>query len=395
MRHLAILVLLVLSGLHIHAQADDCTTAATNASVILDNAQTLLAQGNAEGAATLIASAQDVLAACQTQPQPSADVMAPTSAPEPTTTTETAITLNPPTLTADQTIAFVRFAHTSVDAGPLELYLDGATEPIVSDLAYGEVSDLIAIESGTRTFRARPNGAGRDGEQLYRLQWQFLSNSSWVVVAAGVREQLAFIVEPISILRDSYNGQARVRVINLLAGAPRLTVRDETGRVYGDGLGWVGLRDVLVDAGSFNFEVTTSDGRATALNNPVTLTAQTTTTLMAIGRGTDEQPVTLLAFNDPQNETRVRFVNEAAAPFDILMRPGNQPLVENLQPGTQTDFIALPSGSATFISYVPGTGPTGQEQAALVRQLRPGRDLTVAVAARQMTVRDVALTPES
>ena len=87
-------------------------------------------------------------------------------------------------------------------------------------------------------------------------------------------------------------------------------------------------------------------------------------------------------------------MNNSASPIEIYMRPGNERLVEILDPGAETDYVALASGAATFISYEPGTGPTGRELAALPWQLRPGRDMTIQVQQNSMSVQDISLRNE-
>jgi hypothetical protein len=101
-----------------------------------------------------------------------------------------------------------------------------------------------------------------------------------------------------------------------------------------------------------------------------------------------------MTLESPQDQTRVRFVNQRADAVDLHIRPGNARIIENLQPGASTDYIGLPSGAATFVAYAPGEGPRGQEKAALAEQLRPGRDLTVTLGANgQMSVTESVFTP--
>ena len=95
-----------------------------------------------------------------------------------------------------------------------------------------------------------------------------------------------------------------MRIVNLIANAPRLTVQDDSGRVYGNRLGWVGLSDTLVPGGTYNLTATTLDNRTTDSPFEINVSPETTTTLFAMGRGTDEQPVTFLQLTDAQIRRR-------------------------------------------------------------------------------------------
>ncbi len=430
MKRWSIIILLLAFGfLPVRAQEPlPCAEAAANAAQILTNVEELLAQGNTAGAATLLNIARDLLQTCEDAPSndtsdaaniatttpPPAPVasitpvptivatvtpLPPSTTPVPPTATSVPtaapiagnFTVNQPAVEESQGVAFVRFAHTSVDGGPVDMFMDGVDTPIVTNLSYGEATGLLWVRSGGRTFTARQAGAGTNGAELDVLRWNFPSNSSWTVAAIGLREDETFAVEPFNSIRNNYDGQARVRVINLVPGGPRLTVEDSTGRVYGDRLPWVRLRDTMVPPGSYSLNIRTDDNRATESNIPFEFAAQTTTTLLAMGAGTPEQPVTLLSFTDEQELTRVRFINGGASPVEIYMRPGNQLLVSILDPASETEFFTLPSGAATFTSFAPGTGPGGRQLAGLPWQLRPGRDMTIRVLPDRMEVTDISL----
>lgn len=395
----------------IQAQGASCPTeTVANVSTILANVQTLLDEGNIEGANTLIGAARDQLDDCiatelaepaeqATQETADTESPAPTATPEtePVDTSaepapaEVNYTLNIPEVDQSRGIAFIYFAHTSVDAGALDIYMDNNPTPVVANLHYGEVTEIVWVSGGGHAFTARPAGSGTNGEQLYRTDWNYTPNSTWIVLGAGLRDEFAFIVEPISIIRNNYNGQARVRLVNLIAGAPRLTVRTNTGQSLGDGLGWVGVRDTLLDGGTYQLTVEAANNGQVDIATEYEFPATSTTTLLAMGRGTPEEPIRLLTLTAPQDQTRIRFINRGGSPIEILMRPGNQRLVDVLEPGAESEAFVIPSGAATFVSYAPGTGPRGQELAALPHQLRPGRDLLIGINGNRMQIESTDL----
>jgi hypothetical protein len=416
MKRSILFIILIFSMLLIPATAQEsCDTAAANATLILDSALTLLEAGNIEGAKTLVRTARDSLATCiagepaippvQALPsaQPTQVTQDTSAAPEatavpqaaPTATTSSTTTassndyvLTPPVLDLDSGIAFVRFAHTSVDAGPIDIYRGRDAQPIVAGLDYGEVTEMIPIPAGGWLMTARSAGTG--GEQLYAVNWNYLANSTWVVAAAGIREEFAFIVEPVSILRNDYDGKARVRVINVVAGAPRTTVRTADGLALGDGLGWFGLRDTLLEPGDYILDANATNGSFLVTPQQFTFNVNTTYTLLVMG-GRNGAPLEFLTFSSPQEISRVRFINSRIDVVDIHYRPGNQLLISTFDPQTETDWYEFPSGAITFIAVAPGAGANGREIAALPWQLRPDRDITVELSQNGMRVIETVL----
>jgi hypothetical protein len=389
------------------AQAQACDEAANEALILLEGARSLLEDGNTQGAAALILSAEDILKGCQpgavqaTVEAPS-ETQTDLSTPVPTTAAPVAVStdptggysLNPVPIDPAQGIAFVNFIHTSVDAGAIDIYYGNDEILVVAGLTYGTFTGLMPIQAGNRTFRARPAGSGPSGEVLYRLSWDYLANSTWMVTAAGIKSVFAFIVEPITIIRNAYEGNARVRVINLIATGPRVTVTDSSGKVFGDGLGWVGIKDSLVAPGEYVLSASTQTGLEMPQPLTTTFEANHTYTLLMIGNGTPEQPLAILMLPIPQDITRVKFINGRSDIVDVHARPGNEKIVTLLEPGAETDWIELPSGAFTFIAYAPDTGPTGRELAGIATQLRPQRDVTITIGESAMQTLSTELRPQ-
>jgi hypothetical protein len=411
MKKLLLGLFIALFALRLQAQEPiSCVDAAEQVSAIIDAAQVLLEEGNSLGASTLLDAAQKLLDDCYAEESSPAAI--PTSAslatlvpvatlaasPSPELSSEApvsegAYTLTAPAINEDNAIAFVRFANTSVDVGAIDIYMGRDNLLIVSNLNYAEATDFIPIEAGERSFRARRHGAGAESEVLYHLSWNYLSNSSWIVTAAGLADEFAFIVEPISVIRNDYDGKARVRVANLVAGAPRTTVTSDNGLVLGDGLGWVGIRDNMLEAGSYSIQVSTNDGASLPEALNFIFEANVTYTLYVIGRGTPEQPLRILNMQSAADSTQVLFRNNGLAGVDLHYRPDNILLIENLAVGAESTWYSLFSGAYTFISYAPDTGPTGQELAATAVQLRPSRYMVFELVGSQINLVYEGLNP--
>ena len=344
----------------------------------LDEAKSSIEAGDTEAATTLINEAQALLSGCGAATTTDITPMAANT------------TVNVPEVDPEVSIVFIAFAHTSPDVGPIDLYTNDIDEPVVANLAFGEATELFPFEHGARVFTARLAGSGKNGEVLASGNKDYGANSSWVLTAAGLNEKVSFLVEPMSVVRNKYGNQARVRLVNFVPET-RIDVVDANGNDFGIGLGWIGIQDKMVDAASYTLQVNANGG---PMLEPVTfdMAANTTYTLFVIGQPDSDSPVQILSIVVPQETGRVRFVSTRADTVDVHYRPGEERLIENLGAGATTDWVTLEAGAFTFIAYAPGTGPTGRELAGVALQLRPGYDITVSVNENEMTVTDVVFT---
>jgi hypothetical protein len=386
------------------AAAQSCQAAALAAVPLLEDAKVRIEIGETNEALVLIQAAQTLLDACETDSGEAVPVVH-TQTDEPAEAAEvvdsaaevadspavTNAVVNAPEVDLEKSITFIAFAHTSIDSGPIDVYTGQSNTLIVANLAFGEATGLIPFNGGPRRFVARPAGSGTDGDVLYRVEWDYLANSSWIVTAAGLLDELSFIVEPVSIVRSDFNGRARVRVVNLVPKR-RVTVRSVDDVEFGNSLGWIGIKDTMVDAGSYTLEIS-ADGKALMEPVSVELAEKITHTFYIIGHPDSDYPVQVLPIIVPQDMTRVRFVSSRSDEVDIHYRPTNDRIVESIAGDETSDWILLASGAATFIAYAPDTGPRGRELAALPLQLRPGRDMTITLDGQGFDMAEVTLTP--
>ena len=157
-----------------------------------------------------------------------------------------------------------------------------------------------------------------------------------------------------------------------------------------DGLGWVGLRDVMLEPGEYILDAETTNGAKLITPRQFNFEANITYTLMVMG-GFNGKPLEFLAFETSAEISRVRFINNRVDVIDVIYRSGNDLLVENFEPQTETDWYEFPSGAVTFVATQAGAGAVSMELAALPMQLRPGRDLTIDITESNMQIIDVAL----
>lgn len=137
-------------------------------------------------------------------------------------------TVNLPEVDPLMSLAFIRFANFAPDIGNVDYYFAGDDTPVIEDMAYGEYSDVIVVNSGNLTIISRPAGSGSDGEQLSAQDWNFSGGTTWFFSGIGLQSEVAYFLEPISIIRNNYGEQGRVRVINLVTDKQSLSVRHST-----------------------------------------------------------------------------------------------------------------------------------------------------------------------
>jgi hypothetical protein len=415
------------------AQGANCDTTLAEVRTLVAQAKTALDNGDTTTASALLSGAQAILnSAAQTQPTPAGvlqqaevaigvattavtttDVTTtastfeqpattPTVSPQPTQVAmiadgaaPNAKPVNAPAVENGSSVVFLHFVNTSIDSGPIDIYMKNNDQPIVENLAFGEYTTQATFRSGAHVFIMRPAGSGAGGEELYRMKWDFNGNSTWMVIAAGLKTTYSFIVEPVTIIRSNLNnGKARVRVVNWVSGGERLSVSTSTGVQLAKGLGWVGVADKEIDPGTYTLNVSTVSGALQGDGLTMDFQPNTVYVLLITG-GKDGNPkVSLMNIVSPRDTTRVRFINNRSEALDIHARPSNEKLIADFAPGQTSEFISLPSGAMTFIGYLPGTGPRGQEKGGVSVQLRPGHDFTISITANgSMEVIETGLTP--
>lgn len=287
--------------------------------------------------------------------------------------------INPWNLTAADPLGFVRFAHTAADAPAVDVYVAELGDvAVVEDLEFGEVSDFYLLPEGSYTYVVRAAGSDATDDVLASMNWDVQRNSSWLITFAGLNSNISLQMDPINLLRSEIpENMSRVRLVNFVSGAAPLTVTSNTGDAFGTGLDWIGVFDAELTPGTYNLSVAGDDGTAMLTDTAVDLQPGSLTTLLLVGAADGSRPIEIVAFNSPADMSRVQFVNNGSAAVDIFVRPGDTQLVSSLGPGETSEWVSVPSGAVTFVTYAPGTGPTGQELGAWIGAVEPLRDLVI------------------
>jgi len=287
---------------------------------------------------------------------------------------------NPLKLVGSDDVAFVRFANTVVDVPSVDLYIEELGDKgVVKDLAFGQITDSTLLPAGKYNVVARVAGSAPSDEAITTMNWDFQPDTSWLVTLVGLTSNASLQLEPINLLQtDIANDMARVRFVNLVSEAPSLTVSSSTGDDFGHSLAWSDIFDADMKSGIYNLSVAADTGDSLLENSPVELKNGELSTVVLIGSVKGSQPLQLLTFNSAENVSRVQFVNNSQAAIEIFVRPGDVALIQALAAGETSDWVTIPSGSVTFVSYASGTGPSGQELGAWIGEVQPLRDVIVS-----------------
>jgi len=294
--------------------------------------------------------------------------------------------INPLNLAASDKIAFVRFANTTIDVPSIDLYIQELGDKgVVKDLTYTQVTNTMLLPAGKYTVIARTSGSSAEGKALTTMKWDFQPDTSWLVTLIGLTSNASLQLEPVNLLRNKIaDDMARVRVINLVAGAPKLTV-SSSDNAFVHSLGWTAVFDTDLKPGTYNLTVTSKDGKTLLTDSAVDVGGGALSTVMLVGSVDRLQPLRLVTFKSPAYVSRIQFVNNSSVPIQIFARPGNVELVKSLAEGETSDWVTVPSGSVTFVSYASGTGPDGQELGSWIGIVKPFRDRKVGFAANNIS----------
>ncbi len=300
--------------------------------------------------------------------------------------------------TPEGDVGFTRFAHTAVDVPPLDIYLGNNPQPVVTNLKYGDVTDFIALSTKLSGYTARAAGSAANSEPLFKLDWGVKANKSEMITAAGLGSRKAFVLEPLTLVRNDTKGKARVRVFNTVWGGPALNVTTTQGTAFGQNLEYLKVsNDADVAPGTYDFEVKDGTGKTVASTPGVNLEADKVYVMLLMGGAEGNPAVKLMPVVSDEEKTRVQFVNGSGGPVDVYIKGQDKPIALGLANGASSELSALPSGAVTFVTRNGGSALTDQELAFIATQLRPGRDtvitLTKTGGAVQMVVTSDLLTP--
>lgn len=256
---------------------------------------------------------------------------------------------------------FLRVTHASVGAPNVDVYLGGAEEPAIANLAFGNSTDLIELNAGNYTVSVRPAG-GAAKDTLLRATVNIPRRGVAEVVALGTAGVLsgsnAFRLGRYPLDLTKLTDKARVYVVHAASGVGAVDVLagDQVlfrNLRFSEGT----LRPVDVDPGVYDLKVVPAGA-----TEPVAidlagkqLNAGQVYTIVAAG-ATGETPLILSGYGlraaptakAPTGYVRVTHASSGAPNVDIYLDGARTAAISDLAYGASTDFLALPAKEYAF-----------------------------------------------
>lgn len=124
----------------------------------------------------------------------------------------------------------LRVVHGAPDAPAVDIYAEGSTTPLFTNLAYGEASEYLEVDAGTYNILVRAAGSGASSEPVFETgDLQLVDGDVITALAAGLlaSEDPAdeFRVLPLlEAFETPASGNARVRVVHASPDAPAVDI---------------------------------------------------------------------------------------------------------------------------------------------------------------------------
>ncbi|MCG5431007.1 DUF4397 domain-containing protein [Mycobacterium sp. MYCO198283] len=182
--------------------------------------------------------------------------------------------------------ASVRGAHFSPDTPSVDVYLTsfsgGTTTLALSDVGYGDVSDYQSLQPGQYTIGMRPAGADPSTPPAITWTLDAKPGGAYTALAIGMNKSLEG-----RVLADDLTpppaGQARVRVVQAAASAPKADIAAAGGPTFATALPFTTTTDYTsVPAGSWPVTATPSGATQPAATATVTLQAGQVNTMVLL-----------------------------------------------------------------------------------------------------------------
>jgi len=275
------------------------------------------------------------------------------------------------TIAQDPTLedASVRVVHGSPDAPAVDVIVDGAV--IVENISFGEVTDYVPISEGTHQLQVVPTGEAADSAVI-DTEIELDEGGAYVFATNGLLNEIESQLYEVDLSGDDMeSGQARVRLLHLSPDAGSVDVYVAGGDELLDDANFPDASGYhTIDAGTYDLEVRQHDSDVVPLSIPgVELKSGRVYDLVLLGQTSDE------SLNAVVLETRVTpscgevlgVGTDADACVRVLHASPDGPaidvyvndtlLIENLEFGANTDYVALPGGDDRNIKIVPTGSP--------------------------------------
>ncbi len=310
-----------------------------------------------------------------------------------------------PMMEGPTTSVLLRAVHASPGAPDVDIYANDGTEPLVEDVAYGDVTAYLDIPEGTYNIQIRAAGADPSEAPVYETGDLSLSDGDIITAVAtgfltSTDEADSFRILPLfEDFEAAADGTARVRIVHASPDAPTVGID-----VNDDGSAEVAALERFADTGVAGVELPSGTAlQIGILVDDARLTAFTTPELpdggelfvIAIGSVSDlpreETGFALLAAEAnpggaigiiPQNPTVYALHAGSDAPaVDIFV--GETEIVSNISFSELSDPVQVPPGVYTLDFFVAADGsdrPDGDPAASFDTPSLAGGERYLGVA---------------
>jgi hypothetical protein len=270
--------------------------------------------------------------------------------------------------------ARVRVLHLSPDAPSVDVFVDGASEPVVKDLDFPGGTPYLEVPAGTYTFDVAASGESADDAVLSIEDLELSEGASYTAVAYDELDSISALA-----LTDDYSGLAagniRVRAVHAAAGVGEVDIWNVTdpgkpAPLYED-LDFGAAGNALdVPAGAYALGIDTNDDAVPDLTFELPeLAAGTVANVFAVASEGDvfllaQLPDGTTVRVDPRGPTaylRVLHLSPDAPAVDVFVDGAEDPAVSGLEFPEGTAYLALPAAS-----YDVDVAPAGTSAAASV-----------------------------
>lgn len=181
---------------------------------------------------------------------------------------------------AEAGTAYIRMIHAASIAPAVDVYLDNGAQPILSNFAFGHVTDYVPIAAGSHTIKLTPTGKAPDQAAI----------TSTITTASGMNYTLAAVgdsANPPALIAFSddntiVSGKSKVRVYHL-SGDAGLAGVSVGGKTVIPAIDFKNASEYLtVDPGTYTFDLHVMHGTKT-VSLPANLAANKVTSVFGVG----------------------------------------------------------------------------------------------------------------
>lgn len=253
---------------------------------------------------------------------------------------------------ADGGEAAVRVVHGASDAGPIDLYVDGALA--VSGVAFPSVSDPLFLPAGDHDLQIVPAGAAAD-DAVIETTLSLAAGRAYEVAALGPLAELQANVYEVDLDPPAAN-RARLRLVHGAPDAGPVELAGGDGEALFPAVAYPNETEYAdIEAGMYDFEIRAEDGTV-ALPLPETeLEEGLVYDLFAVGQVADGTLAALLVTATPETlrvagrpaaiyagRCEVGGLEASVAALTNVATPAGEPLGRTVAPPSESSITGVP-----------------------------------------------------